>query len=208
MPTLNVPFRAPVFVYESDEADRLATIVSTQVDLAFVESCCKKLLDLEEEEGVLKRALWSAALIAYVRCIWDGRRRWLHDMIKERIAELPGEPLVFHQWIKDMRDKNIAHSVNAFEEAQIGLLLPLEDAPEEEVQGVCVFTLSMVSGGTQDIENLMRVTQVLLPFLQEEKERTEGRITEEVADTSLQELRAHPMLRLTAPGSEQAGRAR
>ena len=210
----NVWERAPIVIHESEAADRLATLAATQAGMVFVEACCRKLLDPEGDASgasVLQRALWSAALVAYVRCTWDLRRdpktKWVHEMIKGKIGEIPGDSLKFHQFVLDMRNKFVAHNVNAFDDFQVGLVLPMEDAPEEDVQDVGILVRQLLYGA-KDAENLALIAGTLLPFLKGESERIKGEILEEVKGTPIEELRERPKIRSVFPGHEQAGRKR
>ncbi|MGH3550515.1 MAG: hypothetical protein ACRDQU_20825 [Pseudonocardiaceae bacterium] len=69
--------------FDSIEARELADISSVIQDLKFVNACCERLWSemqkgKAEQDVVLVRALWSAALVAYWRCFGNGKRAPLH----------------------------------------------------------------------------------------------------------------------------------
>ncbi|MDQ3740123.1 MAG: hypothetical protein M3389_04180, partial [Actinomycetota bacterium] len=123
----------PVITIESEDARALADLVSIKRDLEFVATAAERLAELTSRESVdvvAARALQTAALIAYVRCFASGKRFGLND---DTLSKGPKGAREYHQHLKDMRDKHIAHSVNPFEQAKIGVIL---SADEKSVEGV------------------------------------------------------------------------
>jgi hypothetical protein len=123
----------PLLEIDSVEAAILADWLSIKYDLVFVVSAAKHLYDLldmnkNNEDQVLLRSLWTAALVTYIRCFTSGKRRSRLD--PEIFEGLNGDPIGTHQYYKDTRDKHIAHPVNIFEEIKIGVL-PSESFPEQ-----------------------------------------------------------------------------
>src|SRR4051812_36912397 len=103
----------------SPSAARLADLVSIHADLLFISGCCERLmaqlaLPEESRDFVLIQALWSAALVSYRRCFSDGKRGGLTNA-DVRALGLAGEPIEVHQFLHQLRNKHVAHSVNPFE---------------------------------------------------------------------------------------------
>ena len=113
----------PLREITNDAAAELAEWWAIAYDLDHVISATTKLLSLFDDHSkdlTLIRALWTSALIAYIRCFTPGRRARLDPEIYK---QLQGQPLETHQWYKDTRDKHIAHPVSRFEETKIGLFI-------------------------------------------------------------------------------------
>jgi hypothetical protein len=81
------------------------------------------------EGSYVERALYTAALVTYIRCFTSGKRQLLNPSIFSGEAEYL---LEIHNYYKETRDKHIAHSVNAFEiNASVAYVKDQEtDAPE------------------------------------------------------------------------------
>ena len=80
---------------------------------------------LINESGILGTALYTQALVSYVRCFSSGRRKGLGQEI---FAEKP-ELLAAHTDIKLIRDKHVAHSVSNHEHCNVLVAAKNPDAP-------------------------------------------------------------------------------
>ena len=67
------------------------------------------------EKDVFRRALWTAAVVSYGRCFKKSQRKALDP------DSLDLESLKLHQEFEAVRDKHIAHSDNAFEQARVAV---------------------------------------------------------------------------------------
>ena len=149
----------PISKLAFSEAKELAQLAAIVQDFGFVISATNKLalmLRNGEQDQILLRSLFTAALVAYVRCFSSGKRKVLSPEI---FTSLPGEPLICHQQYKDTRDKHIAHSVNPFEEMLVGAVLSPDDAANREVLGVACLTMSLVTYDEQGVEQLGRLAR-------------------------------------------------
>ncbi len=106
---------------DSSELARLAEIFG---DLQFVLRCCELLVgqlalppDRSDEAAV--EALWTAALVAYVRC-FSGQARGLKDSDVDAL-ELEGEVGEFHKQLRRLRDHYASRHVNPREKITIGV---------------------------------------------------------------------------------------
>jgi len=112
-----------------------------------------------------------------------------------------------HRFVKDMRDKHVAHNVNAFEEFKVGLILPPAGSDEDGICGVATLGMQLLSHkGT--VEPLEGVARALLVTLESEIESVRGGVSAEVASLAMDELRAMSPLALTASGVDSAKRPR
>lgn len=73
------------------------------------------------ESGVIAGALFTQALVSYVRCFTSGRRKALDTAIFNSTPEL----LRIHQEFKELRDRHVAHPVSAHE--HVAILVAAED---------------------------------------------------------------------------------
>ena len=115
-----------VIDYHSEAAQRLADVASIKFDLDFTIAALENLISsiesgqveshVNDELGVKRRSLWNSAVVMYARCFDKGvREYWLRD------DQVPSEHTDHHKYIRLLRSKYIAHSVNAFEETFVGI---------------------------------------------------------------------------------------
>ena len=106
---------------DSSELARLAEIFG---DLQFALRCCELLvgqlaLPPERSDEAAVEALWTTALIAYVRC-FSGQTRGLKDSDVAGL-ELEGEVSEFHKQLRRLRDHYASRHVNPREKITIGI---------------------------------------------------------------------------------------
>ncbi|MCK4635418.1 MAG: hypothetical protein KAT32_01005 [Candidatus Moranbacteria bacterium] len=100
----------------------LAEIITVKNDLEFSKTSCQIIL-LNSHDGQYETvdiALWNSAIISFFRCFGGGKRGYKLD--KKIFENLPGEPMNFYDFLKNLRDKHLAHPVNIFEEVKIGVI--------------------------------------------------------------------------------------
>ena len=199
----------PVVKFKSDSAARLAVLATVDADLECVVSCCERMQGLRdaEQDSVLLRAMWTAALVAYVRAIWDPRREWLRSRFEQRIAEFEGEPLDLHAWLKDMRDKHVAHDVNPFSEFLVGLILPPETVAEGDVQGVATFGRIFI-GSAEQAKDISAIARALRSVVSTLYDQVRHDVQAEASAIGLPKLRKLERLRSYVPGPESATKPR
>ncbi|MBU1213922.1 MAG: hypothetical protein KKF58_03925 [Gammaproteobacteria bacterium] len=103
-----------------NEAREYADLIGIQHDLRTTIDYCDVILNKQQDrspnEELVLEGLCHAAVIRYCRAFSPGARFHLDRKI---FQELPSEYAEDHEFIKSLRDKYIAHSVNPFEECAI-----------------------------------------------------------------------------------------
>lgn len=193
-------------------AQNLADTVSILQDLRFVQDCCRHLLTIlaqppEQQDSTLLRAIWTAALIAYSRCFGSGKR---FGLTAEDVKDLPlnGEVMAFHKWARDMRDKNVAHSVNPFEQVRIGATLSDPTDPARQVEGIATLGMYYLMPDQQGIWQLGGLANGLADRIQARAQDLQEAALSEAREADLEYLYTLPDMRSIAPGPEDAARAR
>lgn len=116
------------YVLDFDEAREAAELNALIQDLNYVTEVCalleERLLGRETEEqedeeqpvsieNNVERSLWVAALTTYARCFLKGVRSSLPESLFLRTPGMDYTHL--HRYYMNIRDKHVAHSVNALE---------------------------------------------------------------------------------------------
>jgi hypothetical protein len=195
---------------ELDEAALLSELASLFHDLNFVVNACDSLDDAYAaggEDSTFTQAYWTAAVIAYIRCFTTGIRLRLTESDLEQLP-FEGEVVEFHRLLKDMRDKHIAHSVNPFEDVQIGAVLSPDDSPSPQVEGIATLYMRHVAGDRVAVQQLRALASDLAKLVAERAKSQKDRVLAAAQGLNVEGLYERQRLRVTAPGPEDAGRRR
>lgn len=204
--TREAELNALPFVDASDlpTARHLADLSLLMADLGYVAACCDRLIARgDSDDGVVQRALWFSAVVAYARCFGTGVR---HGLATEVLDELDLEGArEFHQTLMDFRNKHVAHSVNAFEEATVGVLLSDNKA---EIAGVAALNFTLVGRVDDEVRDFGRLTAALLSFVSAEAQVARDTLVEEARDLGASAFAGRPTMQLVAPHPDDAGARR
>lgn len=169
---------------KSEMASQLADYSLIENDITDVVSACDRLLiELSNEviDEIVCASLWTQALIRYGRCFGSSGFRKsvsVEPFVKEEFKSI-------HQYFRDIRDKHIAHSVNNFENAAVGVVIsaPSEDDKKVFKVGVLDYRVSYSTG--KIVENLRDLAADIVATIHGEKER--------LFNTLLDEMKAKPI---------------
>jgi hypothetical protein len=109
----------PIYRSGLPEAKKLSDLFSVVSDMQLVVNILNRLIAGEKDE-VLLQSLFSAALITYRRCFTTGVRNGLKN---SDTAGLSNNANGLHEFLRAQADKLIAHSVNPFEKAEVGIMV-------------------------------------------------------------------------------------
>jgi hypothetical protein len=174
-------------------------------DLQFVMDCCKRLLaelsrPEEDRDAVVPVALWSSALVAYVRCFGEGRRSGL---TADDVRNLPlqGAVMNFHEWVIDERDKLIEHPADPFEATIIGAALSPAGQKNRRVEGIAVFSTSRVLIDVTGVGQLGGLASELAKQTAGKAQKQQDSVLSDAQQLDIASLYASPALR-TEPSAE------
>jgi hypothetical protein len=108
------------------EARALASMESIKQDLTGVVSYCDRLEALMDSrpDFLIWDALCSAMVVRYARCFSSGARDPLPHTLLDGASE---EQRKLHEYVMDVRNKHVAHSVNSFEETDVTVTVCEDD---------------------------------------------------------------------------------
>jgi hypothetical protein len=147
-------YRAPV---EKGLRRRTISAASVARDLEFLAAVLERLIVIVEDgsdDFVLRQALFSAAMVAYVRTRNPGRRQgyWITD---DLVAKCADEKL--DDFVKGVRDKHIAHSINAFEQTDLGVIVD----ENHQIRGTVVTHVALTGWDPADLKRLLALARCL-----------------------------------------------
>ncbi len=200
--TWNVPLELP-------EAARLADLTGIQADLEFVVEICRRLegIPLERYDSLLAEALTTAAVIRYGRCLATGVRNQGREKLEEVVASLSSELQERHERFLALRNRHVAHSVNAFEDNQP--VAWVSDRPEEtEVQSVSVTHGRLAAIGAGTAAELRELAEVLLAALKPIEKAENAKVLAAARALPYEELRKLGLPDAFAPTWNDVGKRR
>jgi len=138
---------------------QLRDLASLQVDFSLALRFLETYLSTEDAERSVEsadEALWIAAMTMYGRAFANGRRHHAQP----RLEILSDAQLEAHEYVVDARNKFIAHSVNAFDQAAVFAILIGDSPATVGIRGVGVQQTNLrtlSSRGAGDLADLCRV---------------------------------------------------
>jgi hypothetical protein len=192
------------------EARRYADLVSVWADLDIAVTVLDRLIAIQQSEdrdqdGVLEHSYWITAVVHYARCFAEGKRRTglSHRLVKEKAPEY----VVLHNWMRNLRNKHVAHDENPYQNF-VGSVV-LQRAPTGHVLAVPNIAARGMIG--VDAERAKAVRALIIrvgDVVKEQLERARSDFTAALAKLTFAHLEALPAIDLPIPNIEDAGRNR
>jgi hypothetical protein len=178
---------------DSAEAVELAGLAAVFEDLQYVLRCCEHLvsaLAAPEPDSALVEALWTGALVGYVRC-FSARTAVLTDADLTEL-KLEGDVAEFHGMIKKLRDHYASRHANPRESFSIGAAQANDGRPT----GIAVVSTPRPLVDDITVRLLGRVAYALSGLLDARMQATQARVLESAGGLSPTELSRLPLLHL------------
>lgn len=153
------------------EAETLADLFGIEYDLDESVQLCKKAQAICREAPVdyqLVEAVVTAALVRYFRCLSTGVRLGIQS---SDLASLSEEDLKTHQYLKDLRDKYVVHSVNPFENSYVTATATDKDGE--------LLPITSISSGNHRILLSGETATMLLGIVRKVRDINDAKISEE-----------------------------
>ena len=178
---------------DSAEAADLAGLAAVFEDLQYVLRCCEHLvsaLATPEPDTALVEAVWTGALVGYVRC-FSARTAVLTDADLSEL-KLDGDVAEFHGMIKKLRDHYASRHVNPRESFSIGAAQANDGRPT----GIAVVSTPRPLVDDITVRLLGRVAYALSGLLDARMQAAQARVLEAAGTLSPTELSRLPLLHL------------
>lgn len=201
---------APTAVRRIDvpESGELAQLAGVFDDLQYVLRCCEHLVTAlggpesgpvrVDADPALVEALWSGAVIGYVRC-FSGRTKTLTREDLDKL-ELDGDVTGFHDMVTKLRDHYASRHVNPRESYEIGVAQSNEGTP----RGVAVVSTPRPQVDETTVRLLGRVAYALSGLVDARMTKAQNDVLGIAHDMSPAQLAALPLVHLS-PEQEAGG---
>jgi len=187
---------------DGDEAADLAALAAVFEDLQYVLRCCEHLVTAlggpesgpvqVQRDDALIEALWSGALIGYVRC-FSARAAVITDTDLAEL-KLEGDVAEFHGMIKKLRDHYASRHVNPRESFTIGVAQANDGTPT----GVAVVSTPRPTVDDTTVRLLGRVAYALSGLIDARIQKAQNDVLGAAAKMTARQLAALPLVHLAA----------
>lgn len=196
---LDYPDAVKVVDIPPDLGKMLAHCVLHQRDLNFAQQCIQELIDTQAStSNITKQALWHAALIACFKCF--GRSHARSKLDPSDIYDEGIQRDVF-DYLKDLRNKHIAHDDNDIAQALSGAIVASKESGRKVEDAFCLATY----GDTltpEDLNNLRLIVQAAAQWVDERIEREAEAIVNELRTWDYDAILNLPQMVWTKPTVE------
>lgn len=193
---------APASVRRLDipESVEMAKLAAVFEDLQYVLRCCEHLVTAlggpdsgpvqVQTDSALIEALWTGALVGYVRC-FSGRGEVLTEQDLDTL-ELEGQVRDFHQLMKKLRDHYASRHVNPRETFTIGVAQSNDGAPT----GVAVVSATQPSVDDTTVRQLGRIAYALSGLLDARMQEAQQNVLTAASAMNPAQLSSLPLVHL------------
>ncbi len=195
--------------FDTPESRKFADAQSVEQDLAYAVEALSALLNEGQipSGSLIARSLLVAALVAYARCFTTGvRRRYSLDL--RRVEAMDAGATAYHHWLLDVRNKYIAHSVNAYEQGVPGLLLSPPESSVRMILGCSFLRSEFVGLAKQDIEQAIKFVSRVHALVDDDLVGIEDAMLTAARARPIDEIYALPPPKLVTISPDQANRPR
>ncbi len=181
--------------FDGPEAAELASQAAVFEDLQYVLRCCEHLVTAlapPQPDAAFVEALWTGALVGYVRC-FSGRQAVLKEADLKDL-ELDGDVTDFHNMIKKLRDHYASRHLNPRESFTIGVAQSNEGKPT----GVAVVSTPRPLVDDTTVRLLGRVAYALSGVLDARMQKAQNDVLGAAGKLSATDLSQLPVVHLSA----------
>lgn len=150
------------------------------------------------------KALWSAAVICYIRCFNNGTRIPVDPKIYK---SYPGA-LDAHSYFLDLRNKYIAHSVGSFEDSITTITLSPISSRDRKVLSVGVLQFRQALPDAENVRTLANLSNIAKNVVVGIQKKLEAEVITLAAQESIEDLYKLPYASLKIPGIDRLKRNR
>ena len=189
----------PIYETSGPAARELSDLTSILNDLQRTITALKRLLS-DSDDAVVSDALFTSSLVTYRRCFASGVRSGLN---RSHILAIGHNAEELHEHLIAQANKLAAHSVNAFEETKVGVLVE-----DDKVVGSAVFSKRLLTFKPEGIHQWSRLIDSLIRHLKPIIAVKQDAVVKEVQTRSISDVRRGGILQHDIPVSEQASNRR
>lgn len=192
---------------DSPEAAVLADLAGTKYDLETAQGFCDQLaaIDLTSPGAqIVADALSTAIVVRYSRCFTIGVRKKLKDDV---LIELPEYLREVHKFLRLVRDKYIAHSVNGLEENEVTVHVRAPPDPPA-VGGIGIREARTIILGAEEVVQVRELCRAVASSVDRMIAEQQTVVKQQIERLPVEEIYRLPEPAAYVPDWEKMGRSR
>lgn len=170
------PDAVKVIKLSGDRASQLAHAALHQADLLFAKQCLEKINEVSKDQHFLGNVFFESAVVTYQRCFKSGVRDRLDPKL---VYDNDAGALETYRDFESLRDKHIAHDVNAYSDCLTGAILNKRDA-SFKIAKIVTISVSAVTLNQANWSNLYRLVSLALKWIETKYDRLCNELTNEL----------------------------
>ena len=181
---------------DGESRSRVISAASIARDLSRLHEFVSRLIAMQETDSdpVLLEALFVAAIIIYGR-VRKGDRRQSYWVTNDMVAKLGPGAAALDAYLDGLRDKHVAHSVNAFEITDLGAIVAL---PERQFVSTIITHVALSGWTVTDLKKFETLVRALHDQVESDLSAFQDAAEESAKKLSVGEILRQPPLTWTA----------
>jgi hypothetical protein len=155
------------------QAQWLADLTLHNTDMLFAQSCLNE-INKHLDNELVRTALWNSAIISYMKCFNTGIRQILPERKMYQVQAL-GE----HDYFKALRNKNIAHDENPFNQCH-PIAMVNNGTKSYKVESILAMQIEVATLEHSTFNNLMLLIRQALKWIDAEQAKSRALLTAEL----------------------------
>jgi hypothetical protein len=189
------PDAVKVISISGEKAREAADLTSHRSDLNFAAECAEKVRQLPDEHALVRQALWRCAVFHYFKCFATGARS---PLSKDAIYDNDSMGLEVFEYFLHLRNKHLAHDVNAYAQCLPGAVLNSRDAPAK-IAKIVFLNLVADTLNAGNLSNLGLLIDKAIAWVRERFDLLCNDLTQELEAIPYDTLLSRESVTYTAP---------
>jgi hypothetical protein len=182
---------------DDKKARRIADLALHKNDLDFAADCLAAINEAAVDPPVVRNALWSSAIVYYMKCFGDSAARF--QLSAERIYKgEPPEALQAFQFFRNLRNKHVVHDENSYTQSIPGAVLNKGDKTYK-IEKILCFSARAVVLEQDNYSNLKLLINKAHAWVINEFDACCAMVTQELELVPYGELLARDSVEYRAP---------
>lgn len=191
------PDGVKVVTVDGAVARRLGHLALHRSDLEFVCLCLDAMEQLPQDQEGIRTALWTSAVVHYVKCFGDSKKRFQLDPTQVHRGCSPETRQAF-EFFKSLRNKHIVHDENGYKQSTVGAIINAGNKPFK-IEKVVAMTFTFQVHGPENRRNLRLLTQRALGWVAAQFDECAGLVSAQLETIRYDELAARPAIQTHGP---------
>jgi hypothetical protein len=185
---------------------RVADMTLHVQDLSFARRSLAAIEQGTEDEHI-RQALWHSAIVHFFKCFQSSDSRPCKLNAEAVFKDHPPWAMANYRYFDGLRNKHIVHDENSFSQCLVAALVN-DGGKAYKIEKVVTLMIHTVSLTSEMLINMRMMTDTVLDYVEKQCDMLTEKISAELEERTLDELRALPALKPQAANPEDVHKPR